>query len=96
MRRRKAVSGLGAAMIAFVVVFTLALAAIMVGGVFDKEISNVFSDLGINGTDWDTLRTTAASYAQTGLRINMVGIILTAVILLLGIIVGFAKKAGYI
>ena len=96
MRRRKAVSGLGAAMIAFVVVFVLALAAVMVGGVFDKEISNVFADLNITGTSWDTLRQTAASYTQTGLRINLVGIILTAVIMLLGIIVGFAKKAGYI
>lgn len=86
--------GIGKVILALGIAVGIILVAILVGGVLADAVGDVFADVGLNGTTWDTLKTTAVNYSTNAIQIALVGIILTGVAVLLFIVFKFANVGG--
>jgi len=91
--RRKGIINIGNALLGFGIGIALVLVAILLAGVIAGTMQDVFTDLNLNGTVWDQMRTQAESYTQTGMNIALVGIVLTAVGVLLTVVFSFVRTA---
>ena len=86
----------GYTILSLIVAVALIVVGLLVGGVLDSITDTVYKDLKLNGTKWDQMRQTAVGYAQTGINIVLVAIILTAVGVLLAVVFGFVGGIGVI
>ena len=80
---------IGYTILALVVAIALIGVGLLVGGVIDANTADVFGNLNLTGSKWDQMRQTAINYAQQGINIVLVSIILTALGILLAVIFGF-------
>ncbi len=64
---------------------------ILVGGVMDDTAQDVFNDVGLNGTTWDSLRSTATTNVSNAMKISLISIVLLGISVLLAVIFGFAQ-----
>ena len=83
----------GYSVLAVIVTIALIIVGLLIGGVIDKTTADVYSQLNINGT-WAQLRETTVNYAQQGINIMLIAIILTALGVVLAVIFGFMGIVG--
>lgn len=70
----------------------VSLIGVLVGAVTTAKMDGIFEDLGINATsspDWYQLKVDAVDYSTTAIGIAIVGLILTGVLALLSVVMGF-------
>ena len=89
---RKGVINIGYVLLGFAIGMAIILAAILIGGVLSGTMDTVYNQVGINeSSTWYNIKTTAENYIQTGFNVALVAIPITAIGVLLGAILGFAK-----
>lgn len=80
---------IGYVILSLVIAIALIGVGLLIGGVIDATTQQIFQSQNLTGTTWDTLRNTATNYAQQGIQITLVAIILVAVSVILAVIFGF-------
>ncbi len=88
----KGTTNIGGLILGLVVSMIMIFIALLLGGVLSGEISEQFISFGVNGTGWETLFTSTQQIAQSAISIAVIGFLVAAFMVILGMFGVFGRK----
>lgn len=85
---------IGGLFLSFVVAMIFIFVAVLIGGVFAGHTNQIFQDLNLTGTVWETIYSRTETFVTSGMNILLIGILIAAAMALVGVIVvpGVARR----
>ncbi|HPC27768.1 MAG TPA: hypothetical protein PKX17_03475 [Candidatus Methanomethylicus sp.] len=83
---------IGGLILGLVVSMIMIMIAVLLAGVLSAEVANQFIAFNVTGTAWDNLFKTTQSIAQSAIGIAIIGFLIAAFMVILGMFGVFGKK----